>query len=152
MTLTLSDVPVDECTLGIHEIEFMIKTGPCLGNGCGVGKHTDGTWDLGEVSSRYYCGGLVVDSDFESGRTPVDKLDRALCLDAGNSGVDVLGDNISSEIKDLVMFEKQQLPIEQTDSHVLSIARITLDHLIARLEAHVGDVSYGEGLVVGLFG
>ena len=36
---TLTDIPVDECTLRVHEIEFVRKGRPGFGDGSGVGKH-----------------------------------------------------------------------------------------------------------------
>ena len=36
---TLTNIPVDESTLGVHKIEFVGERGPCLSNGGGVGKH-----------------------------------------------------------------------------------------------------------------
>jgi hypothetical protein len=36
---TLTNVPVDECTLGVHKVELVGKSGPCLGDGGGVGQH-----------------------------------------------------------------------------------------------------------------
>merc|ERR1712244_148626 len=59
---TLSDVPVDEGTLGVHQIEFVVKTGPGLGNGGGVAQHVHGTLHLGEVTAGNDSGWLVVDS------------------------------------------------------------------------------------------
>jgi hypothetical protein len=35
----LTDVPMDESTLGVHEIELVRECGPGLGDGGGVGKH-----------------------------------------------------------------------------------------------------------------
>ena len=65
---TLSDVPVDEGTLGVHQIEFVVKTGPGLGNGGGVAQHAHGTLHLGEVTAGNDSGWLVVDSDLEEER------------------------------------------------------------------------------------
>jgi hypothetical protein len=38
----LTDVPMDESTLGVHEIELVGECGPGLGDGGGVGKHASG--------------------------------------------------------------------------------------------------------------
>ena len=35
------NVPVDEGPLGVHQIELMVQSGPGLGDGGGVGEHTD---------------------------------------------------------------------------------------------------------------
>merc|ERR1719435_457333 len=52
---------MNECSLGVHEIEFMVESRPNLGN----------------VGARYCSWRLVVDTDLESGGTPIDKLDRS---------------------------------------------------------------------------
>merc|ERR1719326_317090 len=90
---TLTDVPVDERTLGVHKIELVVKAGEHLGDGRGVGNHAHGALHLGEVTTRNNGGRLVVNTALESGRAPVNELDGALGLDGGNSGVDILGDN-----------------------------------------------------------
>merc|ERR1719343_1606029 len=133
---TFSDVPVDERTLGVHEIELVVDAGEGLGNGRGVGNHTDGTGDLGEVASGDGLGGLVVDSTLESGGAPVDKLNGALGLDGGNSGVDVLGDDIST--------------VHEAAGHVLSVTRVALGHHVGRLKDGAGNLSNREGLMEGL--
>jgi len=129
---------VDEGSLGVHEIELVVKSGPCLGDGGGVGQHADGTLDLGEVTSGDDGWWLVVDTDLEASWAPVDELDGSLGLDGGDGGVDVLGDNITS--------------VEHAASHVLAVSGIALDHLVGWLEASVGDLGDGELLVVSLLG
>lgn len=42
--------------------------------------------------------------------------------------------------------------VEQAAGHVLSVARVALDHLVCGLEARVGNLGNGELLVVGLLG
>ena len=89
-------LPVDESTLGVHKIELMIKSGPGLSNGGGVGQHADGTLDLGQIASGDDGWGLVVDTDLETGWAPVDELDGSFGFDGSDGGVDVLGDNVST--------------------------------------------------------
>merc|ERR1719220_1976600 len=48
----LSDVPVDEGTLGVHQVKLVVKSGPRFGNSGCVGEHADGPLHLGEVASR----------------------------------------------------------------------------------------------------
>jgi hypothetical protein len=36
---TLTNVPVNEGTLGVHEIELVVESGPGLGDGGSVGQH-----------------------------------------------------------------------------------------------------------------
>ena len=131
---TLSDIPVDKGSLGVHQIEFVIETSPSLGNGSGVGQHAHGTLDLGKITSRNDSGWLVVDADLEASGTPVDKLDSTLGLDVCDGCVYVLGHYISAE--------------QKTASHVLAVTRIALHHLVGRLEARVGDISNAKLLVV----
>jgi hypothetical protein len=134
---TLTDVPVDEGTLGVHQIEFVIDAGEDFSDGSGVGDHAHGTLDLGQVTTWNNGGGLVVDTALETSRAPVDELDRALGLDGGNGGVDILGDDVTT--------------VHQTAGHVLTVAGITLGHHGGGLEGGVGDFGDGELLVVGLF-
>merc|ERR1719461_2160664 len=72
---------MDESTLGVHKIELMIQTSPGLGDGGGVAQHADGTLYLGEITTGDDGGWLVVDTDLETGGTPVDELDGTLGLD-----------------------------------------------------------------------
>ena len=108
----------------------MVQARPSLSNGGGVGKHTHGSLDLGQVSSRHHSWGLVVDSDLEASGTPVDKLDGPLGLDGGNGRVNVLGHNVAA--------------VEHATGHVFSMPGIAFDHLIARLKAGIGNLADGE--------
>jgi len=127
---------MDEGTLGVHEIELVIDSGEDLSDGSGVGDHADGAHDLGEITTWDDGGWLVVDTALETGWAPVDELDGSLGLDGGDSGVDILGDDITS--------------VHEAASHVLSVARIALGHHRGGLEGAVGDLGNGELLVVGL--
>ena len=133
---TLTDVPVDESTLHVHEVELVVDAGEGFGNGGRVGNHAHGTLDTGNVSARDKGRSLVVDSALETGGAPVNELDGTLGLDGGNGSVDILGDNIST--------------VHEAASHVLSVARIALGHHVGWLKHRVGDLSHGELLVVGL--
>merc|ERR1740115_280240 len=135
---TFTDVPVHKGTLGVHEVELVVKSGPCFGDGGGVGKHADGTLNLGQVTAWDDGWRLVVDADLEAGWAPVDELDGSLGLDGGNGGVDILWHNITS--------------VQHTAGHVLSVTWIALNHLVGWFEAHVGDFGNGELFVVSLFG
>ena len=44
-------LPVDKSSLGVHEIELVIQTGPGLGNGRSVTQHAHSAWHLKQVSS-----------------------------------------------------------------------------------------------------
>merc|ERR1712045_849509 len=80
----LPHVPVDEGSLGVHQVKLVIQPGPGLSNGGGVGEHADGAGHLGHVAPRHHGGRLVVDADLEASRTPVHELDSALVLDVGD--------------------------------------------------------------------
>ena len=135
---TLTDVPVDEGTLGVHEIELVIDAGEDLSDGSGVGDHADGAHDLGKVTTGNDGRRLVVDTALEASGAPVDELDGPLGLDGSNSGVDILGDDITT--------------VHEAAGHVLAVAGIALGHHGGGLEGGVGDLSDGELLVVGLLG
>jgi len=111
---TLTDVPMDEGTLGVHEIELVVNSGEDLSDGSGVGDHADSAHNLGEITTWDNSGWLIVDTALETSWAPVDELDGSLGLDGGDSGVDILGDDITS--------------VHEAASHVLSVTRITLGH------------------------
>ena len=118
---------MDEGSLGVHEIELVIDSGEDLSDGGGVGDHADSSHDLGKITSWNDGWWLVVDTALEAGWAPIDELDGSLGLDGGDSGVDILGDDITSEHK--------------AASHVLSVSWIALGHHGCWLEGGVGDLS-----------
>jgi len=129
---------MDESSLGIHQIEFVIQSGEDLSNSGRVGDHANGSHDLGQVTTWDNGWGLIVDSAFESGWAPVDELDGSLGLDGSNGGVDVLGDNVTS--------------VHHTTGHVFTVSWVTFGHHGGWLESGVGDLSDGELLVVSFLG
>lgn len=124
---------MDESTLGVHEVELVGESGPCLGDGGCVGKHADGAVDLGEIAVWNHLRWLVADTNLETGWAPVDELDRALGLEGSNRSVDVLWNDITT--------------VQQAGSHVLAVAWVALHHLVVWLEAGHGDLLDGVGLV-----
>ncbi len=58
---------------------------------------------------------LIIDSNFETGGTPINKLNSSLLLELGNSSIHITRNNVTA--------------IEQTDRHVLPVPRITFDQL-----------------------
>merc|ERR1719205_549903 len=132
---TLSYIPVNKSSLCIHEVKLVVKPGPGLSNGSGVGQHADSTSNLCSVSPWNNSWRLVVDSNLEASWTPVNKLDAPLGLDGGDGSVHILGDNISS--------------VEKAAGHVLAVTRVALDHLVGRFETGVGDLGNSELFMVG---
>merc|ERR1711939_649389 len=64
----LTDVPVDEGTLGVHEVELVVEAGQDLRDGGGIGHHADGAHDFGEIATGDDGRGLVVDANLEAAR------------------------------------------------------------------------------------
>ena len=93
---TLTDVPVDEGTLGVEEIELVVETAPGAGDGGGVGKHAHTARHLGKVTARNVSRWLIADTELEASGTPVDKLDGTLGLDDGDCSIDIRGDDITT--------------------------------------------------------
>ncbi|RUP50557.1 hypothetical protein BC936DRAFT_138638 [Jimgerdemannia flammicorona] len=93
---TLADIPVDEGALGIHEVELVVETGPGLCDGGGVGQHADSALNFSHIATGHGSRGLVVDSDLEASRAPIDELNGALGLDGSDSGAGVLGDDVAA--------------------------------------------------------
>jgi hypothetical protein len=63
----------------------------------------------------------VVDTELETGRTPLNQVERRLGLESSSSSRAVTRHNVSA--------------VEKSNSHVLSVARIADDHLVVGLEA-----------------
>jgi len=114
----------------------MVEASPSFSDGGGVGQHADGPGNLGKVTSRNNSRWLVVDANLEASGAPVDKLDGPLGLDGGDGSIDILGDNITT--------------VKHAASHVLAMAGVTLDHLVGRLKASIGDFRNRELLMVSL--
>merc|ERR1712070_1078404 len=68
---TLSNIPVDKGTLGVHEIELVIDAREYLSNGGGVAYHANCTHNLCKIATWRNGGGLVVDATFETCRAPI---------------------------------------------------------------------------------
>merc|ERR1719281_2347587 len=132
----LTDVPVNESTLGVHEVELMVDAGEYLSDGRGVGDHAHSALHAGKVAARHDGRRLVVDTALEAGGAPVNELDGALGLDGSDSSVDILRDYITT--------------VHEAARHVLAVARIALSHHGGGLEGRVGDLSNRELFVVGL--
>ena len=129
---------MDESTLRVHEIELAGESGPSLCDSGRVGQHADGAVDLGEITVGNHLGRLVADTNLESSGAPVNELDGALGLEVGNGGMGVLGNDIAT--------------VQQTGSHIFTVAGVALDHLVVRFEAGVGDLHDRVGFMGGLGG
>ncbi|GER41376.1 RNA-binding (RRM/RBD/RNP motifs) family protein [Striga asiatica] len=125
----LPHIPVHKGPLRVHQVKLVVNPRKHLSNTSRVGDHAHSPLHLRQVTTRDHSWGLVIDATLESSRTPVHKLDCALCLDSGNSCIHILGDNITS--------------VHEAASHVLSVARVALDHHGRRLEGRVGNFSHG---------
>ena len=76
---------------------------------------------------------LEADTNLETSWAPVDELNGTLGLKSGNSRVNVLRNNITT--------------VQQAGSHILSVTRIALHHLVVGLEARHRNLLDGVGLV-----
>jgi hypothetical protein len=124
---------VDESTLGIHEVELVVETIPSLGDSGGVGQHADGTVNRSQLATGDAHGLLVVDSELEASGAPFNKVEGGLGLDGGNGLATVTRNDITA--------------VKKSNGHVLSVARVTDNHLVVGLEALEGEVANLEALV-----
>merc|ERR1712070_482808 len=129
---------MDEGSLGVHEIEFVIDSGEDLSDGSGVGDHADGSHDLGEITTWNNGWWLIVDTALETGWAPVDELNGSLGLDGGDGGVDILWNDITS--------------VHEAAGHVFTVSWVALGHHSGWLEGGVGDLGDGELLVISFLG
>ncbi|RUS21936.1 hypothetical protein BC937DRAFT_90998 [Endogone sp. FLAS-F59071] len=129
---------MNEGALGVHQIKFVIETGPGFGDGGGIGQHADGAGYLGNVTAGNSGGWLIINADLETSGAPIDELNSALGADGRDGGVGVLRNHITT--------------VEQAAGHVLAMTGVALDHLILGLEAGSCNLGHVEGLVVGLGG
>ena len=64
---TFTDKPMDEGTLAVEQVEFVIKARPGRSNGGSVAERADGTRDLGEITAWDLSRWLVADTELETG-------------------------------------------------------------------------------------
>merc|ERR1711937_969908 len=107
---SLADIPIDEGTLGIHEIELVVDAREHFSNSSGVADHADSTHHLGKIASWHNSRWLVVDAALETSWGPVNELNGTLGLDGCDGCIHILGHHISA--------------VHHTASHVLTMARI----------------------------
>ncbi|CAB1353872.1 unnamed protein product, partial [Coregonus sp. 'balchen'] len=137
---TLTYVPVHKCTLGVHQVKLVVKTGPSLCHCSGVAKHAHCPLDLGQISTRYHSWGLVVDTNLETSWAPVYKLDGAFCFDGGNGSVNVFGHNVAT------VSVGRTLDIEVSTADVIDGLIVYHESTVRMLQCGVG----GQDGVVGL--
>ena len=58
-----SDVPVYESSFGVHQVKFMVQSGPSFGNGRRIAQHADSALNFGQVTPGNDCRWLVIYSD-----------------------------------------------------------------------------------------
>jgi len=124
---TLSDIPMDKGSLGIHKIEFMIKSAEDFSDSCGIWDHAACSHNFSKITSRDNSWWLIVNSDFESSWAPVNELNGSLGFNGGNSSIDVFWNNISS--------------VHHWASHIFTMSWVAFGHHVGWLEAAVGDFS-----------
>merc|ERR1712014_443957 len=78
---TFADIPMDEGTLRIHQVELVVNTREHFGDGRRIADHADCAHHLRQIASWHHGGWLVVDAALETGRAPINELDCSLRLD-----------------------------------------------------------------------
>lgn len=161
--------PVNESTLGIHQVELVIQTSPGFSDGRGVGQHAHCSLHLCQITSWHDSRGLVVDTDLEASWTPIHKLNSPNYLNStkpvdirfrqplklkkrlmwiqqnANLPLGLDGGNCSVDI-----LRHDITTIQHAAGHVLPVTGVTLHHLVGRLEASVGDFCDWKLLMVRL--
>jgi hypothetical protein len=112
---------MNESTFRVHEVEFVAKATPGLGDGGRVGEHGDRTVDRSKFAVRNKHRLLVVNAKFKTGWTPLDQVKRGLGLDISNSPGAVVRHHVTL--------------VKKSHCHILSGLRIADDHLVPRFKA-----------------
>ena len=118
---------MNESSFGVHKIEFVINSGENFSNSSRVGDHAYSSHDFSEVTTWYNSWRLVIDTAFETGWAPIDKLDGSFGFDGSNGGVDIFWYNITS--------------VHHTTGHVFTVSWITFSHHGGWFESGVCDFS-----------
>ena len=74
----------------------MVKSRPGLGDSSCVGQHANGAVDGGKLSARDVGGFLVVDTELEASRAPIDKVEAGSSFEGCNSSCAVAGNHIAT--------------------------------------------------------
>jgi len=119
----------------LYEVKLVVVPVPGLGNSHGVVQHADRPGQLVHVCTDD-SGWLVVYSILEASGAPVNKLDTPLGLKGGDGSVDILRHHVT--------------PVQHAAGQVLAMPGVALHHGVGRFETRIGNLSFGELLVVGL--
>lgn len=77
---------MNEAPFREHQVEFVIDSSPSFGYGCGVGDGTQCQMRSGYRTVRVAGRRLKIDTDFETGRTPIDEWNSTLADDVQRCG------------------------------------------------------------------
>ena len=89
---TLTRIPLNKSSLGIHQVKLVVRTRSDLSNGSGVAQRAHSSLYFGQVSTRYHR--LVINANLEASAAPAHKLDGMLGLDGGNGSIDTFGNTL----------------------------------------------------------
>merc|ERR1712224_701540 len=135
---SLANIPMNECTLGVHEIELVVDAREHFSDGSGVADHAHGTHDLGKITSGHNSRWLVVNATLEACWGPINKLNGTFGLDSCHGCIHILGDHITT--------------VHHAASHVLTMAWVAFSHHGRWLKAGVCNLSHGQLLMVRFLG
>jgi hypothetical protein len=79
-----------------YQIKLVVKPGPSFNDGGSVHHQAGSTLDLGQVTSRNGRGRLEINSNFETSRAPVNKLDPFLLSKGEDCGINVLRGDVAT--------------------------------------------------------
>merc|ERR550525_1923361 len=117
---SLSDVPVHEGPLCVHQVELVVHPAHHLGDGRGVTDHQHRPLHFGQVSSRNHGGRLVVNAQFEPGGAPIHEPDGPLCFHRTDGRIHVLWHHVPA--------------VHHATRHILTMARVAFHHLVSGLK------------------
>jgi hypothetical protein len=118
---------MNESSFGVHKIEFMINSGEDFSNGSRVRDHAYSSHDFSEITTWNNSWRLIINTTFETSRTPINELDSSLGFNGSNGGVNILWNNITS--------------VHHATGHVFTVSWITFGHHGGRFESGVSDFS-----------
>ena len=141
---------MNKSAFGIHQVELVIESRPGFSDRSCITQHANRSANFGKIPRGHCHRWLVIDTHFETGRTPVDELNRALKagligiggedtvylgFNMRDGGIDVLGDQVAA--------------VEKAAGHIFAGPRVALDQLICRVEARASYFHHCMLLVSG---